>query len=884
MNVRATALACLVVASTAPAQESESLFHAPRVVLPVDSAPFQKLGDFDGDGDLDVVGTRQHQSGTSGQVYVWRNDGGVLTPVLVTSTFQGAGQAYGTRSLAVVVADFNGDGLDDFAVAMRDRVDRYLAQPNLQFTVQPLWLVGAQPGSRAAAAGDFDADGLVDLAVAAPSNGVDQLYVFFATGAWTSTVVAAPQSAQSAVRLLVQDLDGQPGDDLLLFEHASAAANAYHVVGGQLAHQQQFFSTLTLVSPTPWLWTGGDVDGDGDDDLVVFKPAYTSSQQAKYEVFRRVGPAAFSPEAQAVGGPAEYLQDVDGDGDLDGVCCGGGGGGPNYQWPELDFASTFEIAPNDGTGAFATAWQFPGAGSESLAGAADLDGDGDLELVAGRCIFYGEGPWAEAPMPVAAGASAWGLARPRDLHDVDRDGDPDYRDVVNDGDGNFAPAPTEPLATANNYYSGYPIWCDVDGDGARDRVRMQSGQDVGMVWHRNNGGGHFEHAGLCAQAGVFLGSASQITLDTWFVADFDGDGDEDLAVHNTGELFWNQSGTFATTPEPLPAGYLQGVGDFDGDGLPDIAMSSGIEQKILLGTGQPGAAFVPGWSQTFAQVLPFEPSASLVTDVNGDGRDDVVCPHADGKLRLLINQTPPNGALAFVVQVLPSTPLWLSYGVTTAERPKVTCADFDGDGDLDFGLSRLVGQPNVYAVLLRDGSDPNVHLYHERRFAIRDGYAADLDGDGDVDLLGTNAIRNRTVARVDGGRRTQRHDAVVGEGGAAPVLGGTGPYRAGGSHAIHLTGVPGPTVALLGISIGDAFLVDAPLPGLTLYLDPNWMLVGALPITQNGQGRAAAMATATLPIFPGTAGWTFHLQAFVPDPAAPAQYTQSNLLSLRVGN
>lgn len=60
--------------------------------------------------------------------------------------------------------------------------------------------------------------------------------------------------------------------------------------------------------------------------------------------------------------------------------------------------------------------------------------------------------------------------------------------------------------------------------------------------------------------------------------------------------------------------------------------------------------------------------------------------------------------------------------------------------------------------------------------------------------------------------------------------------------------------------------------------------VGPLPITENGHGRAAAMATATLPIFSGTQGWTVHLQALVPDPVATAQHTQSNPLSLRTGN
>jgi len=877
-------LVSLVAASPLFAQESAAVLHAPLVLLDTDSAPFQKLGDFDGDGDLDVVGTRQHQSGQSGQIRVWRNDGGALTPVF-TASVGGNGQVYGDLRLAVEVVDLNGDGRDDITVASRDRVTRLVAQPNFQFVSQTVWLVNAVAGSRALASGDFDADGLVDVAVAAPSNSIDYLYVFFGSGAWTTYTVATPFSSQSAVRLLTLELDGQPGDDLLLFEHGSPLANAYNVVAGQVVHQQQFFSSLASISPSPWLWTGGDVDNDGDDDLVVFKPAYTNSQVPQFEVFRRTGAAAYLPEPSLVGGPAEYLQDVDGDGDLDGVCCGGGGGGgPYYTWPKLDFRSTFEVALNDGSGGFAEAFQFPGAGSESLAGVADLDLDGDLDFVAGRCVFYGDGPWNEPPMPLAAGPQGHDFARRRDLFDVDRDGDPDYWSATNDGDGFFADAGAEPPASPGSVYVDPPLWCDVDGDGVRDRIRRQAGQVAGLVWHRNNGGGHFEHRGLVAPAGMTFHNLQTVTVDTFFVGDFDGDGDEDVYVQGVGDLFWNQNGSFSATPESLQVfGYINGLGDFNSDGFVDVAIYALNSQRVMLGTGQQGNAFVDQWHDDLGVPLGYEPEAALVEDFNGDGLVDILRPGQYVNPRLWINLTQPSGPLTFTAYNLPSSTLALASPSAVGELT-ITVGDFNGDGAKDLGISRLNQQPNTYSVLLRSSTDPNVHSYQEVLFAIENGHAADVDGDGDTDLIGNRVVRSRAVERTGGGRRVQRHDGVVGENGAAPVLGGMGPYRPGGSHTLHLTGVPGPAVALLGISIGEAYLVDNPLPGLTLYLDPSWLLVGPMPITQSGQGRAAAMATAALPIFPGTEGWTFHLQAFVPDAQAPSLYTQSNLLSLRVGN
>jgi hypothetical protein len=64
---------------TVAAQESRAVLHAPMAVLPIDSPPFQRLADFDGDGDLDAVGSRVYQGGGQAELVVWRNDQGTFT-------------------------------------------------------------------------------------------------------------------------------------------------------------------------------------------------------------------------------------------------------------------------------------------------------------------------------------------------------------------------------------------------------------------------------------------------------------------------------------------------------------------------------------------------------------------------------------------------------------------------------------------------------------------------------------------------------------------------------------------------------------------------------------------------------------------------------------
>lgn len=123
-------------------------------------------------------------------------------------------------------------------------------------------------------------------------------------------------------------------------------------------------------------------------------------------------------------------------------------------------------------------------------------------------------------------------------------------------------------------------------------------------------------------------------------------------------------------------------------------------------------------------------------------------------------------------------------------------------------------------MLRRVGSSSRLSIadYKIVKQTFLDGYAADADLDGDPDLLGVHTTRSRRYEGIAAGKRVQRHPGVAGEGGAVPALGATGPFRSGLVEVLRLTGVPGPSVALLGLSLGEVQLADIPFPGLTLRL------------------------------------------------------------------
>ncbi len=321
-----------------------------------------------------------------------------------------------------------------------------------------------------------------------------------------------------------------------------------------------------------------DLDGDGDTDLAV-----ANIFSANVTILRNNGAGNFappnsSPEALGGFGPAMVAAaDLDLDGDQD------------LAVANL-FTNNVTILRNNGSGNFTEPATSPeGVGSSPIAlTPADIDGDGDQDLaIANRdsddvtlLRNNGSGNLRErASSPKPAGDGPHSIV----AVDVDDDGDEDLavanrssNDVTilhNRGTGNFGERPSSPAPVAGG--PSAIVAADLNGDGVRD-LAVASQNFNQLTFLRNNGSGSFVEPGSSPEAvGGFPASVT--------AADFDGDGDRDLAVANLNSdnvtiLRNGGSGNFVepgSSPETAGDSPVSvASADLDGDGDPDLAVAN----------------------------------------------------------------------------------------------------------------------------------------------------------------------------------------------------------------------------------------------------------------------------------------------------------------------
>lgn len=250
--------------------------------------------------------------------------------------------------------------------------------------------------------------------------------------------------------------------------------------------------------------------------------------------------------------------DLDDDGDLDLLI--GTSGGSTIAYRNIGSSESPSWSAN-------SAWNVSDIGSHAVPQAADLDGDGDFDLLVGAQdgISYGMENTGSKSSPVWTANSAWNtvdtgsLAGP-ELVDLDGDGDIDL--MVGDDNGisygyRNTGSTSAPIWTAEASWnmpdassSARPRLADLDGDGDYDAL---VGVNNGLTYAYENTGD--TTAPTWVRNTAWEDSADAGYLAVPELADFDGDGDMDRMIgsnggnsytyKNTGSLY-NTSGTFTS--------------------------------------------------------------------------------------------------------------------------------------------------------------------------------------------------------------------------------------------------------------------------------------------------------------------------------------------------
>ncbi len=519
-----------------------------------------------------------------------------------------------------------------------------------------------------------------------------------------------------------------------------------------------------------------DLNGDGLLDLVHIGPIWLN---VRFQTVNGSWPSQISVQSELTNGLSLLRVDLDGNGDLELIAqLGTNAHELTYDGSDLQFGPAFGVA------------------DERLEFAADLDGDGDQDIVTARDMVFenrtefsfiintGNGlSWAP-PQALSfdartythgdydmdgdedivcmsdsffthfendgsgttfiphlipyAGETYRGTARSWSLHtlDLDSDGDLDITDgrdrFLNVGSHQFE-GPFDPDPEWSATDGYVPHWCDLDLDGLTDVVISLSNA---VLWRRNLGSGQFGRLSTLLRAD--MGDVGMIVME-----DLDHDGLEDIVVHSQGHplFYWfkNTGGaTFGSKnqilQDPASGQGVLGLYDLDADDDRDIVTFDPVTGVIAWLANDGAGSFGP---QTTSSITLNIEETLEVNDLDGDGAAELLVydnsDQVDPEYGQFVHQNNGDGTWG------PAQRIETTNEIANHLR---SFADMNGDGRKDL---LLVGCFNC------EEATPPILLYHPNlgngQWGAYVGLVwaqpllaqvidvRDMDGDTDLDLL-----------------------------------------------------------------------------------------------------------------------------------------------------
>jgi hypothetical protein len=675
---------------------------APAAAYAAGTGPFAvRVADVNGDGIPDLVvadfGTFPDYTDSGVSVLLGNGDG----------TFRPAVHyAAGVSPRDVAVADLNGDGTPDLAVAdagangtnAGSGVEILLGNGDGSFQAPVHYDAGL--GTSSIAVGDFKDNGIPDLVVA--NAGQDylgtnsHLSVLFGNGDGSFQAPVDYSTGGNTNFVTVADLNGDGILDWVATNRAAdvSAADVSVLLGrGDGSFEPAMHYAVT---PGATALAVGDFNGDGVPDVVSVS---NFSNDGAADVLLGNGDGTFHSAGAFAVGPfpsSVAVGDFNGDGTLDFVTA-----------DREVAAGCVSVVLGNGDGSFrvGVSTNIGGTGIPEGAAVGDFNGDGVADMAVvdtnSAVVLLGNGDATfQAPVAYPAGAVPTSIA----VADVNGDGIPDlivgdsgtypYTNggvavLLGNGDGTFQP----PIVTLLNNSTQLVAVTDVTGNGKLDLV-VNFGQSSTAAVLLGNGDGTFQ-APIPAPPGSGLSSLQ--------VVDVNGDGKPDLITFNTFDgsvnvFLGNGDGTFQNGLRTDVGQYPTAVAvtDLNGDGIPDLVVAEGIQTYQLsrfLGNGD-GTFRLAGSSPIGIGINGF-----VVGDVNGDGIPDLMTRSSFDTTTVMF------GTADGDFQVGPT--YYVNFSVTS-----MALADVNGDGFPDLVTSNI----GVHGVtVLLNGGDWGTSPHGARR-------------------------------------------------------------------------------------------------------------------------------------------------------------------------